>query len=66
MTAKSKDGNVLISLHDAGDDELILTHNINGRQVYVDGTIDAIKFLARKVEKGEKGLYSMIDVLRGQ
>ena len=47
-------------------------HNVNGRQVYADGTIDAIRFLARKVAHPEHGfrikegkVYSMIDVLKG-
>ena len=39
-------------------------HNVNGRDVYVEGTLDAIRFLAQKLDAGEKGrVYSMIDVL---
>ena len=42
------------------------THNINGRDVYAHGTLDALVFLAGKIEKGETGrVYSMIDVLKG-
>ena len=42
------------------------THNINGREVYAHGTLDALVFLAGKIEKGKTGrVYSMIDVLRG-
>jgi 4-hydroxy-tetrahydrodipicolinate reductase len=42
------------------------THNINGRKVYAHGTLDALVFLASKIEKGETGrVYSMIDVLKG-
>jgi len=41
-----------------------LIHNVNGRQVYADGTIDAIKFLLKKVEDGKPGVYSMINVLK--
>ncbi len=45
--------------------KLQLTHNVNGRQVYADGTIDAIKFLAKKIDEGGSGcVYDMIDVLR--
>ncbi len=42
------------------------THNINGREVYAQGTLDALVFLAAKLEQGLKGqVYSMIDVLKG-
>jgi 4-hydroxy-tetrahydrodipicolinate reductase len=42
------------------------THNVNGREVYGKGTIDAILFLNEKVKKGTKGtMFSMIDVLKG-
>ena len=55
-TLRSQDGNVLFQF----------THNVNGRDVYVDGTLDAVKFLAKKVAEGSEGqVYSMIDVLRG-
>src|SRR3989344_4165832 len=58
-------GYVLKSKHE--DVELHFEHNVNGRRVYVEGTLDALKFLQRKVEAGEKGkVYSMIDVLRGE
>ncbi|MBR9979986.1 MAG: dihydrodipicolinate reductase [Desulfatitalea sp.] len=41
------------------------THNINGRDIYGEGTRDAVRFLADKVQSGEKGqVYSMIDVLK--
>jgi 4-hydroxy-tetrahydrodipicolinate reductase len=41
-------------------------HNINGREIYGEGTMDAIVFLQHKVSKGSKGkVYSMIDVLEG-
>lgn len=55
-TLKSPDGSVLFKF----------THNVNGRDVYAAGTIDALRFLKTKVEAGEKGkVYSMIDVLKG-
>jgi len=41
------------------------THNINGRDIYAAGTLDAIFFLHRKALEGAKGrVFSMIDVLR--
>jgi len=40
-------------------------HNVCGRSIYAQGTIDAVIFLARKVQlKAERRLYNMIDVLR--
>jgi 4-hydroxy-tetrahydrodipicolinate reductase len=40
------------------------THNVNGRDVYAEGTRDAVRFLAAKASQGEKGrVYTMIDVL---
>jgi len=55
-TLKSKGDNVLFQF----------THNINGRQPYADGTIDAIKFLHKKLAdpKSKGKVYSMIDVLK--
>ncbi len=38
-------------------------HNINGREIYVSGTLDAVVFLKTKLGKNEKQLYTMIDVL---
>lgn len=40
-------------------------HNVCGRSIYAEGTIDAAIFLAQKVRsKAEKRIYDMIDVLR--
>ncbi|GFY82827.1 dihydrodipicolinate reductase, bacterial/plant [Actinidia rufa] len=40
-------------------------HNVCGRSIYAEGTIDATIFLAQKVRsKAEKRIYNMIDVLR--
>ncbi|MBN1932143.1 MAG: dihydrodipicolinate reductase [Desulfobacterales bacterium] len=40
-------------------------HNVNGRDIYAKGTLDAVSFLFEKVKKGVKGkVYSMIDVLK--
>ncbi|MDJ0721522.1 MAG: dihydrodipicolinate reductase [Desulfobacterales bacterium] len=42
-----------------------ITHNINGREIYAEGTLDALRFLARKLDQGCRGqVFSMIDVLR--
>jgi len=42
------------------------THNINGRDVYAQGALDAAQYLAKKVSEGVKGkVFSMIDVLKG-
>ncbi len=55
-TLRSEDGTVLFSF----------THNVNGREVYQKGTLDAVAFLAKKMADGaEARVYSMIDVLKG-
>jgi 4-hydroxy-tetrahydrodipicolinate reductase len=42
------------------------THNVNGREIYARGTLDAIVYLYDKLNQGEKGrVYTMIDVLQG-
>jgi len=42
------------------------THNVNGREVYARGTLDAVRFLDRRLAEGAQGhMYSMIDVLKG-
>ena len=41
------------------------THNVNGRDIYAKGTLDAIYYLHKKVEEGAKGrMFTMIDVLK--
>ena len=41
-------------------------HNVNGRDIYAAGTMDAVAFLNQKRKAGEGGkIYSMIDVLKG-
>jgi 4-hydroxy-tetrahydrodipicolinate reductase len=41
-------------------------HNVNGREIYAEGTIDAICYLDRKCGEKHKGrVFSMIDVLKG-
>lgn len=55
-TLKSEDGNVKFEF----------THNINGRNIYSKGTLDAVSFLEKKIKQGIKGrVFSMIDVLKG-
>ncbi|XP_027164143.1 4-hydroxy-tetrahydrodipicolinate reductase 2, chloroplastic-like [Coffea eugenioides] len=40
-------------------------HNVCGRSIYAEGTVDAVLFLAKKVQsKADKRIYDMIDVLR--
>ncbi len=41
------------------------THNINGREIYAEGTLAAVRFLAGQSAAGRSGrVFSMIDVLR--
>lgn len=48
-----------------GDVEFVFQHNVCGRTIYAEGTVDAALFLAMKVaEKSEKRIFDMIDVLR--
>ncbi|MGD8262038.1 MAG: dihydrodipicolinate reductase [Desulfobacterales bacterium] len=42
------------------------SHNVNGRDVYAKGTLDALLFLSKKLREGATGkMYTMIDVLKG-
>ena len=42
------------------------THNVNGREIYAGGTLDAVVFLQEKLAQGTRGkVYTMIDVLIG-
>ena len=44
----------------------VFQHNVNGRDIYAKGTLDAALFLYRQANKGERGkVFSMIDVLEG-
>ncbi len=41
-------------------------HNVNGRDVYAKGTLDALVYLSARISEGNKGkVYTMIDVLKG-
>ncbi|CAD7704983.1 unnamed protein product [Ostreobium quekettii] len=40
-------------------------HNVVGRSIYGEGTVDACRFLAKKIQDGaEQRVYDMVDVLR--
>jgi len=42
------------------------THNVNGRDVYAKGTLDAILYLSKKVNASTMGtVFTMADVLKG-
>lgn len=42
------------------------THNVNGREIYALGTLDALLYLRDRVAAGERGrMFTMIDVLKG-
>jgi len=52
---RSKDGSVLFELK----------HNVCGRSIYAEGTVDAVLFLNQiRSNRPEKRLYNMIDVLQ--
>lgn len=41
-------------------------HNVCGRTVYAEGTVDACLFLAQQIaKKADTRIYDMIDVLKG-
>ena len=47
-----------------GTTQFALEHNVAGRTIYAEGTADAVKFLAGRLQEESKGkVYSMIDVL---
>jgi 4-hydroxy-tetrahydrodipicolinate reductase len=67
---KSPDGNVVLRTELRYDPasygktpvmQLLITHNVNGRGIYADGTLTALRFLRNTKEKGR--IFSMIDVL---
>ena len=48
-----------------GTTKFEFVHNINGREIYAEGTLDAVLFLAGRQAKGDRGrVFSMIDVLK--
>lgn len=47
-----------------GSVTLEFKHNVRGREVYAEGTVDAAIFLSQQIKAGaEKKIYNMIDVL---
>jgi 4-hydroxy-tetrahydrodipicolinate reductase len=51
---------------DDGTVRFQFTHNVNGREIYGKGTLDAILYLNEKLKEGATGtVFSMIDVLKG-
>ena len=43
------------------------SHNVNGREIYAYGTLDAAMFLCEKIREGIRAkVFSMMDVLKGQ
>jgi len=40
-------------------------HNVCGREIYAEGTADAVEFLAKKIEAKQGGFFDMIAVLKG-
>jgi 4-hydroxy-tetrahydrodipicolinate reductase len=45
--------------------EFVFKHNVTGRSIYAEGTVDAVLFLAKKMQEGaQQKVYNMIDVLR--
>ena len=48
-----------------GNVEFVFQHNVCGRSIYAEGTVDAALFLAKKVAEGsEQRIFDMIDVLK--
>ena len=48
----------------SGDVEIAVQHNVIGRTVYAEGSVDACIFLARRAAEGaDKKIYNMVDVL---
>ena len=40
-------------------------HNVIGRSIYAEGTVDAVLFLAQQIQAGaSQKVYNMIDVLK--
>ena len=51
----SPDGSVFFSF----------THNVCGRTIYAEGTVDAALFLAKQIRDGsQQKVFNMVDVLR--
>eukprot|EP00878_Enallax_costatus_P019729 GHUV01020822.1.p1 GENE.GHUV01020822.1~~GHUV01020822.1.p1 ORF type:complete len:287 (+),score=58.97 GHUV01020822.1:464-1324(+) len=45
--------------------QFVFKHNVTGRSIYAEGTVDAVLFLAKKMqERAPQKVYSMVDVLK--
>lgn len=45
--------------------QFVFKHNVTGRSVYAEGTVDAVLFLAKQMQEGaSQKVYNMIDVLK--
>ena len=43
------------------------THNVNGREIYASGTLDALIFLDKKIQQGSRGtVFNMMDVIKSR
>jgi 4-hydroxy-tetrahydrodipicolinate reductase len=43
------------------------THNVNGREIYAHGTLDAVMFLHESIQQGVRGkVFSMMDVIKSR
>lgn len=64
----SSDGNILFAVGHLGINYgLSITHNVNGRSIYANGSLDALRYLQEKINAGEKGkLFTMINMLQGK
>jgi 4-hydroxy-tetrahydrodipicolinate reductase len=62
---RSYDGTVFFRLVHCGDGSIQIRHDVNGRDIYAGGTLDAIRFLEKRLDEKGKD-YSMIDVLKGE
>ena len=59
------DGSTISLVSGDGLVEFQFRHNVQGRSVYAEGTVDAAVFLARRVAAADaRTSYTMIDVLR--
>lgn len=48
-----------------GSVQLQFQHNVCGRAIYAEGSVDAVRFLAKQVaESSDQKVFSMIDILR--
>jgi len=49
-----------------GSAHFVITHNVNGWDIYAKGTIEAVRFLDKQIRNGMRGqVFTMIDVLKG-